>query len=418
MILHGDCRTVLAGLPAQSVHASVTSPPYWGLRKYEGSEPLTWGGDPVCSHEWGRPLPAQLAGAFCQLCGAWQGDLGLEPTPDLYVQHVVEVFRAVWRVLRDDGTLWLVLGDSYARDAGKGQHKPGDSGKQAYVYDRGGGRASATVDLQNASLKPKDLVGIPWRVAFALQAAGWYLRSDIIWAKGNPMPESVKDRPARSHEYVFLLTKSERYFYDAAAVAEQRAELRGSGNLHRKVATQGQDARVNTHLGYNVPTPAGQTTRNLRSVWTIGTQPFKNAHFATFPEKLVEPCILAGTSAGGVCATCGMPFQRVYERREVFPSDAATGNEEVRHDGGDRERAPVGSGGGNVLATRRVATDVFLPACRCPPVPVPATVLDPFCGSGRAGIVAKQLGRDFIGIDLGASYVAMAQQAIDATPEK
>jgi DNA modification methylase len=257
-ILHGDCREVLATLPAESVQCCVTSPPYWGLRDY------------------GVP-----------------GQLGLEKTPDEYVAKMVEVFRAVRRVLRDDGTLWLNLGDSYAGGNGVGRN---DAGRN---FTGGGGNklGSGNPGRQGTherltGLKPKDLVGIPWRVAFALQADGWYLRSDIIWHKPNPMPESVTDRPTKAHEYVFLLSKAERYYYDADAVREPHAEPRAVGRLTRAQASLG-DSRARER---RFPNPSG---RNRRSVWTVATRPYKGAHFATFPPKLIEPCILAGCPVGG-----------------------------------------------------------------------------------------------------------------------
>lgn len=231
-VITGDCIDTLKALPEQSVHTCVTSPPYFGLRDY--------------GHD---------------------GQIGLEPTPDEFVAALVAVFREVRRVLRDDGTLWLNLGDSYARNPAKGQHKPGQSGgKNAYVYDNGNGRASAT--FLGDGIKEKDLIGIPWRVAFALQADGWYLRQDIIWHKPNPMPESVRDRCTKAHEYIFLLSKGQRYYFDAEAIKEQAV--------------------------------GGTERRNRRSVWTVTTKPFKGAHFATFPPDLIEPCVLAGAPVGGV----------------------------------------------------------------------------------------------------------------------
>ena len=231
------------------------------------------------------PTSAQ---AFCA-CGAWRGSLGLEPTPDLYVSHLVEIFREVRRVLRDDGTLWLNMGDSYAANRG---YQVKDS-KHVDV----GNHMGMSVP---SGLKPKDLVGMPWRVAFALQADGWWLRSDIVWHKPNPMPESITDRPTRSHEYVFLLSKSQRYYYDAEAIKEpcQSASLArygyafgGAKNIKLK-ATDKPTAVVGKR--------EYASTRNKRDVWTINAQAYKGAHFATFPEKLVEPCILAGSPKDGV----------------------------------------------------------------------------------------------------------------------
>jgi DNA modification methylase len=281
LLLVGEARGVLAGLPEQSVQCCMTSPPYWGLRDY------------------GIP-----------------GQIGLETTPAEYVATLVDAFRGVRRLLKDDGTLWLNLSDSYAAK----------------------------------TMKPKDLTGIPWRVAFALQADGWYLRSDIIWAKPNGKPESVKDRPTRTHEYLFLLAKSERYYYNADAIREPLVELtrkqserRREMRMNRGVVVAGvlgqtskgvDDGAPPTHIMRS--NPAG---KNKRSVWTVPTQPYRGAHFATFPEKLVEPCVLAGSRPGDC-------------------------------------------------------------------------VLDPFCGAGTVAVVATRLERRSISIDLNPEYIALAEQRL------
>jgi len=281
LILIGDARQRLAELPAGSARTCVTSPPYFGLRDYGTA---SWeGGDPECEHRVGRATRGGLTGkqasntgSFgdeavkeCPHCGAKRVDsqIGLEETPDAYVAEMVALFREVWRVLADDGTLWLNIGDSYAgNNSGKG-------------------------------LKPKDLIGIPWRVAFAFQADGWYLRSDIIWHKPNPMPESVTDRPTKSHEYLFLLTKSPRYYYDHEAIKEDAVTNIGEAKIRFGGSKYGDsdDPKHATKSG-NVYEPSGK--RNKRDVWTINTKPFKGAHFAVMPEALVEPCVLAGSAEG------------------------------------------------------------------------------------------------------------------------
>lgn len=281
MLICADARAL--PLAANSVHCVVTSPPYWGLRDY-GSEDA----------------------------------IGSEPTPDRYVDSMLEVFAQIARVLRPDGTVWLNLGDSYAGTV------PG--------------------------LNPKNLVGMPWRVALALQSAGWYLRSDIIWSKPNPMPESVTDRPTRSHEYLFLLSKFDRYYYDAAAIAEPHAELLRHQSEKRRlqrmtraiapVAGRGQSSK-GIDSGWVAATHTMQTNpngRNKRSVWTVATAQYGGAHFATFPEALIEPCILAGCPVGG-------------------------------------------------------------------------RVLDPFIGSGTTGAVAERLGRRWVGVDLTYQHLARARTA-------
>lgn len=316
-ILTGDCREVLKTLPDASVHCCVTSPPYFGLRDYGVA-----------------------------------GQIGLEPTPDEFVAELVAVFQEVRRVLRDDGTLWLNLGDSYSGHNPTG-FRPGNETKNGGASNKNGvGRIDG--------LKPKDLIGIPWRVAFALQADGWYLRSDIIWHKPNPMPESVTDRPTSAHEHIFLLSKSARYFYDSEAVKEaavaadlgemdggsQRARDGSNANGGRNYRTDKQRGHGRRHAGFNgrwdaMPKAEQQALgRNLRNVWTVATQPYSDAHFATFPPALIEPCIKAGCPTGGV-------------------------------------------------------------------------VLDPFGGAGTTGMVADRLGRNAILIELNPAYAAMTSNRIE-----
>lgn len=260
-IFHGDCLSLLASLDDNSIDCCVTSPPYWGLRDY-GIEPSVW-------------------------ADGWRGALGLEPTPQLFIEHIVSIFEQVRRVLKPDGTCWLNIGDSYANDTKWGGST---SGKHVSSLQ---GNTGVGRGKRLTGLKPKDLCLIPFRLAIALQEAGWYVRSDIIWAKPNPMPESVTDRPTKAHEYIFLLAKSEKYWFDADAVAEPNAGKK-SGNGYKRshrltYAGRGQEQQ------YEPDKP-----RNIRSVWTIATQPFPEAHFAVYPEKLVEPCIKAGCPPGGL----------------------------------------------------------------------------------------------------------------------
>ena len=312
MVVVGDARSLPVG--GGVVQCVVTSPPYWGLRDYGTAR---WeGGDAACDHsasrdqhrgtfDGGMPASARdsLAGSTsCRKCGARRIDaqLGLEATPDLYVASMVAVFREVRRVLRDDGVVFLNLGDSYAAThtgtLGRGERADNFNFAESRLDAQGkGGRKEQFIP---PGLKPKDLVGIPWRVAFALQADGWWLRSDIIWAKPNPMPESVTDRPTKSHEYVFLLTKSARYYWDAEAVAERGASVR---EFREDTRGDGADSMERGRASRQALGPSGfgaTGTRNLRSVWSIATQPYPEAHFATMPEKLVEPCIKAGSRPG------------------------------------------------------------------------------------------------------------------------
>jgi DNA modification methylase len=422
-VLGGDALDVLATLPDGLAQTCVTSPPYWGLRDY-GVAPRLWGGDPDCQHRWGAGergrrsdlLPCERSrsrvrlgrdgrqgaaglqgGCFCQRCGAWKGCLGLEPDPDLYVDHLVAVLREVRRVLREDGTLWLILGDSFAAN------------RSHQVRDRKrgepGGRLSARVP---ATLKPKDLVGIPWRVAFALQADGWWLRSDIVWAKPNTMPESVTDRPTRAHEIVFLLAKSRRYFYDAEAVREPD-QGRRSGNGYKRPerrsyggaeAARGQDCEW-----------VGGAGRNRRSVWTVPTQCFRGAHFATFPEALVEPCVLAGTSPAA-CRVCGAPWRRIVDSRRLLDGERELKGSWTEADRLGSGRSPQATGYGHWRVEIRRRTVGWEPTCEHDAPGGRGTVLDPFAGAATAGIVAARHGRDFLGIELSGDYARMARRRL------
>jgi DNA modification methylase len=368
-VIKGDARAI--PLRDGSVHCVVTSPPYWGLRDYGQG-----------------------------------GQLGLEATPDEYLSNMVGVFREVWRVLRDDGTCWVNMGDCYA--AGKmGRDDYGDKTSGLNNAKQGSGKTGnkhSTPTKQRPAppgLKPKDLVGMPWRLALALQADGWYLRSDIIWSKPNPMPESVRDRPTKAHEYVFLLSKRGRYFYDADAVREGNHTLINRPGYTSIIGNKSTDKysdgtkgvrRSDGDTGYI--NPAG---RNLRDVWHIATQPYPEAHFATYPEKLVEPCIKAGTSQKGVCAACGAPWVRVVEHtganhreQEVIKTQKAMAGINPIHkkDGKNYHHAQRG-------------TNSWRPSCACDAGTVPAIVFDPFGGSGTTAAVALKLGRRAVSLDIG-----------------
>ncbi len=319
-ILQGDCLQTLPTIESGTVQTCVTSPPYFGLRDY--------GAD---------------------------GQIGLEQTPDEYVAKLVEVFREVRRVLRNDGTLWLNLGDSYA-GSGKGANPDGTPHPSSLTGKQGTNLGTITginkpQKAYRIGLKPKDLIGIPWRVAFALQADGWYLRQDIIWHKPNPMPESVTDRCTKAHEYIFLLSKSPKYYYDAEAIAEPvaqssiarlspfktNAKMKAAGPRFGGAKYGDSDDPKHASKSGNVWTGAEKV--NKRSVWTVTTKPFREAHFATFPEDLITPCILAGSREGDL-------------------------------------------------------------------------VLDPFNGAGTTGIVAMRYGRRYIGCELNPEYIAMSDRRI------
>lgn len=353
-LIQGNAIDVLKTMADESVHCVVTSPPYYGLRSY-GTPPQVWGGSAGCQHQFGDETPrpgtearngeganstfagredkaeinAMLTppprtrtendvinpdskqatnkgaqynatgGAYCLLCGAWRGHLGLEPTPEIFVQHLVEIFREVRRVLRKDGTLWLNLGDTYSATRWT-ENSPQKMNKMRDLH-RGGAHD------KGSGLPDKNLLGIPWRVAFALQSDGWYLRQDIIWHKPNPMPESVRDRCTKAHEYIFLLTKSAKYYYDWFAIKEKAAydgrkdeQFKGGVKTYNGVMPDGQP---HTFAQQGHPRwqkdENGERFRNKRSVWTVTTRSFREAHFATFPPTLIEPCILAGCPESG-----------------------------------------------------------------------------------------------------------------------
>jgi len=301
-VLQGNCIDSLKTLEDKSVNCCVTSPPYWGLRDYGTAE---WqGGNPNCSHKRDSKHSdscstgqKNLEGAIgdgiykteCPKCGATRKDsqLGLEETPEEYVANMVKVFSEVKRVLTKDGTLWLNLGDTYSAQRWT---KKGETKTEAQPMNGMKDNHRAIAPIKNSGIPDKNLVGIPWRVAFALQADGWYLRQDIIWHKPNPMPESVTDRCTKAHEYIFLLSKSSKYYYDHEAIMEEASykdQPRGGSKNRYEQHEFGGDNKI-----YN--------TRNKRSVWTVNTRPYPEAHFATYPKKLIRPCIKAGCPQGGV----------------------------------------------------------------------------------------------------------------------
>ena len=353
--------------------------------------------------------------------------IGLEPTFEQHIENLVAVFREVRRVLRKDGVCWLNYGDAYASSGVTGV-RPGSGRADGKVRNDSPRNRNGTPPI--VGLKPKDLMMMPARVAMALQADGWWLRSEIVWQKPNPMPESVTDRPTNSHEKVFLLTKSAKYFYDAEAVrvpcapdTTSRYE-RGRSDTHKHAdggpgnqtiaktfehmrKTDKQRGHSRRHDGFNDRWDAMSKDEqqsngaNLRNVWTIATQGVSAAHFATFPEKLVEPCILAGTSAEGACAKCGAPWERVVEKNLKRRPDAAYKappvyvNSDENDQGNNRARD--GHKPGHFY---EVNTTGWEPTCDCEAAKVPCTVLDPFVGSGTTLRVATRLNRRGIGCDL------------------
>ena len=394
-ILIGDVREQLRELPEESVHCVVTSPPYWGLRDY-----------------------------------SVDGQIGQESTLQEYVEVMVEVFHEVRRVLRKDGTVWLNLGDSYCSQGGlhdgRDDNQPGVGAKR--VWRNGSGRADGIVDGRGQrnrngnfvpSLKPKDLCMMPARVALALQADGWWLRSEIVWAKPNPMPESVTDRPTSSHEKIYLLTKSQRYYYDAEAVKEPYSDVSiarlSQPNFENQTGgpkdtlTGNRSHKKTLNNQHEKLMRQEKMGRNLRNVWTVATAPFPGAHFATFPPALIVPCIKAGTSERGCCPECGAPWIRNVTR-EPNPGGINGGeHREPDRDGAlgkrnrDLSREKKGFGG---------ITSGWSPSCNCGLEEVPCTVLDPFGGAGTTGLVADRLNRNAILIELNPEYADMARKRI------
>ena len=457
-IIVGNCLDVLRRLPSDSVHCAVSSPPYFGLRDY-GLPPSVWGGDADCFHQWGDEIVHDgrdhvpgvnsefkdravaearrkkgTNGAFCVHCDAWRGCLGHEPTPDLYIEHLVLIFAEVRRILRPEGTLWLNLGDSYnTHPNGPSLAKSGLGGSlngHAEIRKVRGALRSALYRGRAGleGTKPKDLLGIPWMAAFALRAEGWWLRSDIVWEKPNCQPESTRDRPTRSHEFIFLLTKSAAYFYDADAIREPhttKGAEKNTGTVDwatRPAGKKGSNDRqdiLRIRPGSRPPGYFGHILgRNKRDVWRVTTKPFKEAHFATFPPDLIEPCVKAGASEGGCCAACGAPQERVVERpaieRPVEPGPNArdggldnaqgfdrTGISHHKLDDWIKENPPVMMG--------------WKPTCGHTDVAgtAPTIVLDPFFGAGTTGLVAQRLGRCFIGIEMNRTYAEMALARIE-----
>ncbi len=367
-----DCLSTMARMPDNFVDCVITSPPYWGLRNY-----------------------------------GVDGQIGLEKTPEEYIGKMVQVFREVKRVLKPEGTLWLNLGDSYT-SGGRTTRDPGQSKKHPAFEDEN--FAEGLRPGTPPGLKPKDLCGIPWRVAFALQADGWWLRQDIIWHKPNPIPESVTDRCTKSHEYIFLLAKSANFYYDSEAIKEEAvggyngSYFDAGKTYEHQLKRASHSPRIHENLpGRAACNKPGQNFRNRRSVWTVSTKPYNGAHFATFPPDLIEPMILAGTSERGVCQECGKAWARETEKQLTPTRQVATAGPVGDHGFFGKNRRDI---------PNQIKTTGWTPSCACGKEPVPAIVYDPFMGAGTTAMVAKKNQRQFIGSELNPEYVAMAEQRI------
>lgn len=387
----------LAFLSDKSVHAVITSPPYFGLRAYAGDQDVDW---PEIAYSPMAGLPPITVPA--QRCA-----LGGETDPFAYIGHLIHCLREWKRVLRDDGVCMVDLGDSYTRNGGTDRKVPETAivGSTRNTLAQMGDRTQ-----RSTQIAPKNLLLIPSRFALAAQADGWIVRANIVWAKGvsflkgyagSSMPESVQDRPSRSHENIYLLAKRERYFWDREAVAEP--SLLPDDNRKARSA-EGQKALPTEQVNGVRPGSATYATRNLRSVWVISPRPFAAAHFACWPESLVDPMIRATTSERGCCPACGASWVRVVERGELAG--------EKRIQTGERPAADVRgvSATGMARTNGRTWTEKidhgFTPSCTCNAGPaIPCTVLDPFSGSGTTGKVAVRLGRRYVGVDLAGEYL-------------
>lgn len=381
-IRQGDVLDRLREMPSELVHCVVTSPPYFGLRSY-----------------------------------GVEGQMGLEATPEIFVGKMVEVFREVRRVLRSDGQLWLNLGDSYAGGAGG----RGDIGN---IINGSSTRTQPVGDMRlhnpvPQGLKAKDLMMIPARLALALQADGWWIRSEITWCKRAPMPESVRDRPTSATEKIYLLTKSSTYYFDSDAVRVKAIEGTDLGLLRGKtfsddpgVSWHAKSIRDRQAAGVDSRT-AGSGTRNMWNYWLLSPDPYAEAHFATFPREIPRRAILAGTSERGVCGACGAPHRRVVERGELVPDNPDDVNGTM---GGRYAEDLAGfSNRTNDIKPRHHYEQIhkgWQPTCPCDAPTVPATVLDCFSGAGTTGLVAVQLGRRYIGLELNQEYIDMSLKRI------
>lgn len=458
----GHALDVLRGLPDESVHMILTSPPYWAVRKYAGDQARIWGGDPDCEHEW--------AENFCAKCGAWRGELGLEPTVELYIEHLVEIFREYRRVLRSDGTLWLNIGDTYIGS------RQGPKGGE-YVGHKGEG-ALARLRIVPEGHVSCNLALVPQRLALALQADGWIIRSMIVWAKGtsgqkelrgqvydaciaagvdeetawaivdnldpyqgNPLPESVKDRPTKAHEYIILASKAtkpqfwthpekqgtrkrpepdyveidgrsvnlwraHKYYYDYYGIQERGT---GRASCLRNYRYDGMVGHETKH-GLVKTADVEYHKRALRDVWTIPTEPSSVPHYAVMPSRLAAICIRAGTSEEGCCPVCGASYVR-----QVRPVGKAVcdGRKTTRCNSREKSLSSYET----VDGVRTTATDYvtvvenmgWVPTCDCEhDEPVPCIVLDPFGGVGTTSLVCEELGRGSIYIDISEEYRRIA----------
>ncbi len=499
IICHGHALDVLRSMDSESVQMCVTSPPYWGLRDY-GLPPMVWDAQEGCEHEWGDELPPRGQsgwhtfehkyhspgshkttigskmkktqdsqnkghGQFCQLCGAWFGNLGLEPTPELYISHMVQIFRELKRVLRNDGTLWLNMGDSYVgggRAGYSGNAYGGLEANRKKTADRIYGPPTGKIE----GMKPKDLCGIPWILAFALRADGWFLRSAMPWVKRSAMPESATDRPSSALEYMFLLTKNSKYYFDMDAIrvdSQASEKTINRAKYGRYDADTGQ-AKRDYRTGkpdflQKIGNDYGGQQRNFRNTDLFfeslkepygmifcgdemvgidcNPQAMKEAHFATFAQKLITPCILSGSSERGACPDCLAPWARVIDKavpelRDVeseYPGEHTIATRKYKHDESGPGSKTIGwkpscgcygteplseipkkdDDEGDSFYLARIAPILqerfnFLESWK-PLKTIPCVVADIFGGSMTTAVVSHKHGRKFIMIELSKEYI-------------
>ena len=436
LILEGHVLDALASLPEGSVSCVVTSPPYWSLRKYDAPN-VIWDGDESCEHEWGKSIimrspsgslnGSTLGGeppgqhnrprsSFCSRCGAWLGQFGREPTPEMYVEHTIDVLRAIRRVLRDDGVVFWNVGDGYSGSWGNFGTR---EGKQRSVNTHRDPRKAwdnnterPATSYSHPTLKPKDLILMPERVALAAQQDGWYIRKRIIWHKPNIKPESVQDRPTLDYEHIWMMTKKPHYWWDRTAVLEPAIHagriVKATGNG----AKNADEGHSRTTKGFTLHDTLVTARRNLRSVWSFPTAQYKDAHYAVFPMELPRRCILASCPPE-ICVRCDTPRVRIVKKQTHFEGGsgrAGTQPEEIKGKWQEDRH------GKNLLLGPVVDHQtVGWSDCGCEePDYGPGIVLDPFFGTGTTGLAARELGRLFIGVELSPTYVEMVKRRLSA----
>jgi len=433
-IIRGNTLTVLKTLPNESVNCVVTSPLYWGLRDY-GIEPVIWDGDKDCKHIWGskRKIPKttqwntggvfdpnnrktvqeeSYIGQFCSKCSAWRGSLGLEPTFELYIKHLCDIFDEVKRVLRKDGTCWVNLGDSYASNGGASRH----FGYQDPKYKNGRCGNYIEPSAFKQSVLPKSLCLIPQRFAIEMVNRGWILRNTLIWHKPNCMPSSAKDRFTVDFEYIYFFVKSKKYWFEQQFEKSVDPESYTGRRPRYHRTMQDIDKKHDAMGGFKDIIGKKYPNRNKRAVWTIPTHPFPEAHFAVYPEKLIEPMIKAGCPIY-VCKKCGKAREKILEKGELISS--GPNNMAIKPRGfaqnklikQDLPKDPYGD------MPRRELKEIGYTTCNCNAGFEGGVVLDPFSGAGTTAVVAKKEGRNYLGIEIKQEYIDIANKRIRRIPE-